>query len=276
MIESIGLNAAGTGRVSTSVLLFSHNPILLLGFPMKRTERIFIYPVLILLIAINAVLLLSSSGRTAMAEASAWLGELGPADALKLVDGDKEMVIRNKAGRLSWGDSDFRQTYTVAFMDISKVLNPLMEADTLKEERDRLSKDLEVAEKEYKDKLDAYGEQIKGMDRQSPEAQAKIEEARKVYQEYMEWGQKAVEQRNKLDVSHLEKAYKDMVAAVDVVAEKMGIDIVLRFIPTDKEFKSNDAEQALNEIRLRTAVKYPTGLDITNEVMQELSIQAKE
>lgn len=243
---------------------------------MKRTERLFIYPVLIVLLALNAVLVLSSTGRTAMAEAAAWLGDLGPADALKLVDGDKEMVIRNKAGRLAWGEDSFHQTYTVAFMDISKILNPLMETDTLKEERDRLGKELEATEKDYKSKLDAYGEQIKAMDRQSPEAQAKIDEARKVYQEYMEWGQKAVEQRNKLDVQHLEKAYKDMVAAVDVVAEKMGIDIVLRFIPTEKEFKSVDAEQALNEIRLRTAVKYPGALDITNEVMQELSITAKE
>ena len=97
---------------------------------MKRTERLFIYPVLIVLLVLNAVLVLSNTGRTAMAEAAAWLGDLGPADALKLVDGDKEMVIRNKAGRLAWGEDGFHQTYTVAFMDISKILNPLMETDT--------------------------------------------------------------------------------------------------------------------------------------------------
>jgi len=53
----------------------------------------------------------------------------------------------------------------------------------------------------------------------------------------------------------------------------MGIDIVLRFIPTEKEFQGQDAESALNEIRLRSALRYPAGLDITEEVLEELAIQ---
>src|SRR5436190_5585137 len=132
MIDATGLNAAGPCRVFTRAICSSIPPHPL-GPPMKRTERIFIYPILLVLIALNAVLLLSSSGRTAMAEAAAWLSDLGPADSLKLVDGEKEMVIRNKAGRLAWGEDEFHKTYTVAFIDISKILNPLMDSDALKE-----------------------------------------------------------------------------------------------------------------------------------------------
>ena len=243
---------------------------------MKRTERMFIYPLLLLLVAVNAVVLLSSTGRTALAEASNWLADLGPADSLRLTDGDKEVVVRAKKGRVAWGESDFKQTYAIGFIDIGKVLNPLMDAGALKEDRDRLSKELQDTESDYKSKLDAYGEQIKGMDRQSPEAQAKLDEARKVYSEYMEWGQKAVGQRNKLNAQQMEKSYKELVSAVDVVADKLGIDIVLRFIPTEKEFTAEDGEQALTEIRLRTALKYPNALDITNEVLEELSIKPKD
>jgi Skp family chaperone for outer membrane proteins len=241
---------------------------------MKRTERFVIYSLLAALAAVNGVFVLSSTGRTAFAEASAWLADLGPADSLKLSDGDKELVLRNKKSRLSWGEGEFRQTYTIAFIDISKVLNPLMDAAALKEDREKLDKELQGTETDYKSKLDAFGEEIKNLDRQSPEGQAKLAEARKVYQEYMEWGQKSMEQRNKLHAQQLEKSYKELVSAVDVVSEKLGVDIVLRFIPTEKDFTAEDPESALTEIRLRTAVKYPNALDITSEVMEELSIKS--
>jgi Skp family chaperone for outer membrane proteins len=100
-----------------------------------------------------------------------------------------------------------------------------------------------------------------------------IKQAQALYKEYTDWGQDAISRRNALDVQQLQKAYKELVSAVDVVAQKLGIDIVLRFIPTDNEFKAQDAEGALTEIRLRTAVKYPGALDITSEVLEEMSLK---
>ena len=38
-------------------------------------------------------------------------------------------------------------------------------------------------------------------------------------------------------------------------------------------FQAQDAEGALTEIRLRTALKYPQPLDITEEIMEELNVQ---
>jgi Skp family chaperone for outer membrane proteins len=242
---------------------------------MKRTERTVIYLALAIMAALNAVFLLSSAGQAAFAEAAAWLEELGPAESIKLIDGEKELVVRNKAGRLAWGDGDFKQGYTVAFVDISKALNPLMESQAFVDERETLRKELETVEADYKTKLDAYGEEIQAMDRTTPQAQEKLGEARKLYEEYIEWGQKSMARRNELDAKHLQQAYKEMASAVNVVADKLGVDIVLRFIPTDNEFKATDGEQALNEIRLRTAVKYPEKLDITTEVLEEMSIQAR-
>lgn len=226
-----------------------------------------------LLAAVNLILLLSSTGRAAFAEASAWLQELGPAEAVKLVDGDREMTVKNKSGRLAWGEGDFKQSYTIGFVDISRALNPLMESAAFAEEREVLRKELETVEADYKSKLDAYGEEFQGMDRDTPAAKEKLDEARKLYQEYMDWGQDAMRKRNELDVKHLQQAYRELTSAVNVVADKLGVDVVLRFIPTDKEFKAEDAEGALTEIRLRTAVKYPEKLDITAEVLEEMSVQ---
>jgi len=243
---------------------------------MKRTERYVIYTALAALGASNLVFLLSSTGQNAFAEAANWLDALGPAESLKLVDGEKELVLKNADGKLTWGDGDFRKTYTVGFVDISRALNPLMEGEALKEERDQLRVELEEVEKDYKARLDAFGQELQTADRESPEGQAKLAEARKLYEEYMEWGQKAVVRRNEMDVQHLQKCYRELTSAVDVVSDNLGVDIVLRFIPTEKDFKAADAEQALTDIRLRTALKYPTDLDITSEVLKELSITETE
>ena len=101
-------------------------------------------------------------------------------------------------------------------------------------------------------------------------------EFRTLYEEYMAWGQEAMKRKNEMEVAQWEKCYRELASAVDIVAERLGVDIVLRFIPTEKDFKATDAEQALMEIRLRAAVRYPKQLDITDEVVKELAIQETE
>src|SRR5688572_26650419 len=241
---------------------------------MKVSERSIIYPALILLAAMNLLFLLSTSGRSAFAEAAAWLAELGPAEALKLVDGQKEITVRNRDGRLAWGEGDFRQSYSIGFVDISRALNPLMESQAFMDEREALRKELEASESDYKTRLEGINSQLEGLDRESPQFQEKWEEGRKLYEEYSTWARDvAMRRHNELAVKHYQQAYKEMTSAVNVVADKLGVDMVLRFIPTENDFKSTDAEGALNEIRLRTAVKYPEKLDITSEVLEELSLQ---
>jgi Skp family chaperone for outer membrane proteins len=245
---------------------------------MKRYERAFVYTAIIALLAVNAVLVLSSGGRTAFAEAAAWLQELGPAESVKLIgEGGKDVSIRAKSGRVAWGDGDFKQTYTVAFVDIGKVLNPLLEATAFVEEREALRKELEITEREYREKVEALQAELRGMDQNSPEFREKLQAGQTLWQEYEKWGREvAMKRRDEMDVRHLQAAYKELTNAVNVVADKLGADIVLRFIPAENEFKSMNADQALTEIRLRTAVKYPEKLDITTEVMEELSIQDKD
>lgn len=244
---------------------------------MKLTERAVIYSALIVLGAVNAVFLLSQSGRTAFAEAAAWLQNLGPAESLTLVDGSDELVVRNKSGRMAWGSGDFKQSYSVGFVDIGKALNPLMESSAFVEERENLRSELETAEKSFQTRLEALGEELRGLEQNSPAFRERYEEANKIYQEYEQWSRNvALKRRDELDVKHLQQAYKEMSSAVNVVADKLGIDIVLRFIPTDRDFTSMNAEQALTEIRLRSAVKYPERLDITSEVLEELSLQVQD
>jgi hypothetical protein len=89
----------------------------------------------------------------------------------------------------------------------------------------------------------------------------------------MNWQQSALQRTGKLDADQLERAYRELVAAVEIVADRRGIDMVYRFIPTGEPFEAENPEQAMMAIRLRDALRYPTELDITADVMEELHLE---
>ena len=70
----------------------------------------------------------------------------------------------------------------------------------------------------------------------------------------------------------LQGAIENVADAVAVVCENRKIDLVYRFIPTENEFMSQSLEQAQTQIQLRTFVKYPEEVDITEAVMEELGL----
>ena len=57
------------------------------------------------------------------------------------------------------------------------------------------------------------------------------------------------------------------------LADRLDIDIVERFIPTEDEFSGVSIETAMQEIRLRSALRYPEACDISSEVREELNLQ---
>jgi Skp family chaperone for outer membrane proteins len=163
----------------------------------------------------------------------------------------------------------------VSYVYIGEILNQLMQSEAIEEERDRLMADLQETETGYRQKLDDLNGRLQEMDPESEDAQRVFEEGRTVYDEYMRWQQGAMAQRGQLDAQHLERVYRDLVEAVQVVADRKGIDTVYRFIPTEEAFRAENPEQAMLAIRLRTAIRYPEELDITDDVLEELSLDVE-
>jgi Skp family chaperone for outer membrane proteins len=70
----------------------------------------------------------------------------------------------------------------------------------------------------------------------------------------------------------MQNAYNEILEAVNVVSERMNIDMVLRFIPPDGEFEQTTPDATIMQIRLRTALRLPEGIDITDDVLAELGL----
>ena len=76
-----------------------------------------------------------------------------------------------------------------------------------------------------------------------------------------------------MGATHLEMAYREITAAVNVVADRLEIDLVIRFIPPDDEFVLTNEAAAIDQIRLRSLLRYPEACDITSDVLEELNLE---
>ncbi len=243
---------------------------------MKNRERIVIYGAMALLIALNIAVLANGRGSQAWAEGPAGREHLGPAGTLTLVDGEDDLlVLRNTDGRLAWADGNHARALSIAFVHVGKAMGPLLEAGEYQDEYGVLEVELRERDEELADALFAFREEHKDVTPDDPEAAGIQQAFQAMLQQREQLRVEGTRRLGALAAEHIERAYRDLVAAVEVVAGQRGIDLVYRFIPTGNEFKALGPPQAYTTIRARIALKYPPGLDITDEVMEELALEVE-
>lgn len=239
---------------------------------MSTRERIATYG-LITLLAIVVLFRTGSIDRSAIANAPADDPVLGPASALTLSGSKGELSLRNDDGRIGWGKAPFARVYSVGFVHITKPLRKIREQTRFVEEAEALAKELGDENNEYQRKLKEVTDAVEKLKPDSPEFQEQYGQGEKLYQEYMAWQRTAMERKGKLEAGHMEKAYRQLIDAVEVVSDRPGVDIVYRFIATSDPFEALDLGTALNEIRFRSVLRYPEALDITPAVLKELGFE---
>ncbi len=243
---------------------------------MSNRERFVIYAALALLAAMNIAVLANGRGGSAWAQGPAELTHLGPAGSLTLAGAeDGLLVLRNAEGRLSWSDTDYARSFSIAFVHVGQAMGPLLEADEYVDEYKELEAGFIERDQEIADAIDAFRQEHQDITPDDPG----IADVQQAFQAMMQQREQmrvnAGQRLGKLAADHIERAYRDLVAAVEVVADRRGIDIVYRFIPTANDFSSASPQQSYTGVRARVALKYPPELDITDEVMEELSLEVQ-
>ena len=78
--------------------------------------------------------------------------------------------------------------------------------------------------------------------------------------------------QQKLGAEQVETAYRELVEAVDIVAEREGVEIVIRFVPVSDPFETDDLDLASDQVRRRLLLRYPDAIDLTSRVETELGL----
>ncbi len=246
---------------------------------MTTRERTIIYTLLAVLAAFNLFHLVGGAQEPAYADSQRTFDTLGPADAVALRPsgedaGDANAIdIVNHGSRIAWGDSAHTRVYSVGFVHVGKPMSGLMSGGAYQERRQDLADELDEMNAEKREALIALMEELRGMGQEDPAFQEKLTEAQSLDAEYQQWLADARSRTEALEAELIAEAYAELMAAVDVVSEQKGVDLVYRFIPDDEEFAPRDRSEAQAYIRGRTMLEYPEGLDLTDAVMQELALE---
>ncbi len=202
-------------------------------------------------------------------------GKLGPIDSITLAGSDGDITVKNSDERISWGEEKTSKVWSVGFMETGKALEQLMKADHFVEVRDELDEELEEGLKAARETLDEIRERGRSLEPDDPEGPALRQEWESAYRNFEQIQQASIKKRGELAAEQMEESYNEVLEAVNVVSDRLNIDMVLRFIPPDSEFEGNSPDAAIMQIRLRTALRLPEGIDITDEVLSELGLEVE-
>lgn len=199
--------------------------------------------------------------------------DLGPADGLLLATeaGKDPMRVHAKDGRIAWGDRSTNRVWSVASVDIDRVMKKIFDGASYVEKRREAQESAKTEEAEFNKRAEDLRAKYQPAEGSAPPPEAQREMAM-LQQEYNKWLEGMRARDEKIAAEQFEQAYRELVAAVEAVSEKESIDLVFRFYPTDEPFKANRAGEALAQIQARTFLKYPASIDITADVMKVLNL----
>ncbi|MCA9296291.1 MAG: OmpH family outer membrane protein [Phycisphaerales bacterium] len=237
---------------------------------MRHHERLMLCAALLLGVG-NLIILTAAFGPRAYANTARWLNDLS-ATTVTIGEGDDAVALSARDGRLAWGDAPTSQAHSTAFANTYRILDALMKTDQYADARVELQDTYGARMKDVQSEYEAFRNQYQDIGPDHPE----YESAAARFQKLVETRDALSAEANRafaaLLSEQMESAYREVVTAVEVVADRRKIDIVLQFVPTSEPFTADIPDAARAAIRGRTALRYPEGLDITEAVMAEMAL----
>ena len=240
---------------------------------MITRERLLTWSTIITLTGLMAFTLLRPPA-PAHAEETVKAPRLGPASEITLEAADGTTAdLRLEDGRLAWGPESQQSTQAIAYVHIGALLPTLMQQDEWVEERESLGDRLTEEAQVMIEELEGIKSELEGLD--EDERGPVMQRGQALAQQLQAFQQQAKAIQERMTSEQLEKCYRELIDAVNLVADRKKIDTVLRFIPTDDPFTPGDSNAAMLQIRLRALLRYPESFDITGDVADELNIDVE-
>ena len=197
--------------------------------------------------------------------------DLGPADSIVLA-GKVPLKLTNVDGHMSFGDGASHRIYSIGTVNVTKGVRALMESARFSAERDRLTEERTAKEADFEKRAKDLRERItKAGDDEDADPKLR-EDIESFQQDVGEWGESHEKAQRDLIATQYEAAYGDLREAVEVVADRRKLDIVMRFVPSSEKLEPGTPEDIARQLLARTFVRIPEALDITDEVMRELNV----
>lgn len=216
-----------------------------------------------------ATLVISGSPASAVRIAPS---DLGPADALILSGKDGALTLRNEGMRLSWGEGPTSRAFSAGCVQIDKLMTALLSSERFAEERKRFDEEAQSQGEEFEKRSRDLKSKYPDAKPTDPNFEDAKREFVQLQSEYEQWLASIQQIQAKHMAEQVEKAYRDLAAAVDVIADRKSIDFVYRFVPPENPFNSVDLAGAMMQVQARPFLRFPASVDITDDVLKELAL----
>ena len=196
--------------------------------------------------------------------------ELGPASAVTF-DGTPELRLTNSGGRAAWGEGAARRAWGVASVDVGILMTALMESPRIKSVLEPLQEEGRKQDEEFRRRWADLNQRMEAAPDEAA-GQAIVGEAEAFQQEVRAWQAEFTKRFESANFEAHAAAWTELREAAELVAERSGADIVLKSPAPGDPLRAGDSDFLATQVRARTLVRAPDGLDITDEVLKELNL----
>jgi Skp family chaperone for outer membrane proteins len=186
---------------------------------------------------------------------------------------DDGVSLRKVDGKVAFGERPTERVWSIGAVNSDKIMKLLLRSERFDDERKSLEESAKGKDEEFRRRFQELEAKYKDIDPKSPEFEQGRAEVEGFFKEVEAWRKETAERMSKLQAEQIEKAYREMTAAVDVVCERLKVDIVLRFVPTAQPFDSAAPADAMLQVQVRTFLRYPEQIDLTPDLLKELSLK---
>ncbi len=199
--------------------------------------------------------------------------DLGPADAL-LLSGKDQLRVTNDAGRIAWGTDASSRAFSFGTVHVGRILTAALESEKYSREREEFEGSMKDKREDFDRRYKELVEKARATDRESPEFPAVREQFEAFQKEFAEWSQAAETEQQTMVARHYDGAYSQIREAVEVVAEKRHIDLVMRFVPPAQPLSPAPETELSQQLQARTFLRTPDSIDLTEDILSEMNLKA--
>lgn len=199
--------------------------------------------------------------------------DLGPADALVLSGKDAPLVVRNSEGRIGWSEDSTARAWSVGCVQLDPVIKAILATDRYTEERKTFEQEAQSQGETFEQRDKALRAKYPDIKADDPNFNQARDEFVALQQEFEKWRLALQQIQSKHMAEQIEKAYREMLSALEVVADRRRIDLVFRFIPADRPFEAGDVGAVMVAVQARPFLRHPQGMDLTDDIFKELGLQ---
>jgi len=199
--------------------------------------------------------------------------DLGPADAIVLT-GKSELRLTNVDGRLSWSDQPTSRAFSIGTVHVGRILDALLKSDKYARELEDYRSEQQRMSEQFGVRYKQLLEKVREIAKDSPEMPAAREEFAAFQREFTGWNESSKSGERAMVARHYQSAYADLREAVEVVADRRKIDLVMRFIPPADKITVGDTASITQQLMARTFLRLPDSMDMTDDVLTEMNLQA--